>query len=81
VKSYARLVALFSPPGGDYCNNGSDDDADGLTDYPADPGCESLEDPSERIASAPCDDGLDNDGDRAVDCEDGDCWYQSSCVL
>ena len=29
------------------CNNSSDDDGDGKTDYPADPGCSSLEDTDE----------------------------------
>jgi choice-of-anchor B domain-containing protein len=46
------------------CSDGIDDDADGLVDYPADPGCfdsDSLrEDPG-------CSDGLDNDGDGAID--------------
>lgn len=46
------------------CQNGSDDDGDGLADFPDDPGCRSaesdLEDPQ-------CDDGVDNDGDGAAD--------------
>lgn len=36
------------------CNNSLDDDGDGKTDYPADPGCSSLEDTDETdVAAAP----------------------------
>ncbi|RIL07979.1 MAG: hypothetical protein DCC71_01255 [Proteobacteria bacterium] len=49
------------------CNNGDDDDGDGLGDYPADPGCVSGDDPSEKDASLACDDGIDNDGDGFID--------------
>ncbi len=36
-----------SPPPVPQCSNGIDDDSDGKTDYPADPGCSSLSDDSE----------------------------------
>jgi hypothetical protein len=46
------------------CRNGRDDDGDGASDWPADPGCfDALgdrEDPE-------CSDGLDNDGDGHFD--------------
>ena len=46
------------------CANGLDDDGDGDTDFPDDPGCQDLfgakEDPA-------CDDGRDNDGDGGFD--------------
>ncbi|MGI9431267.1 MAG: hypothetical protein ACR2PQ_03590, partial [Myxococcota bacterium] len=46
------------------CDDGVDNDGDGLTDYPADPGCTGAwsvnEDPE-------CSDGLDNDEDGAID--------------
>jgi hypothetical protein len=46
------------------CSDGVDNDGDGLTDFPADPGCGAgtgtLENPQ-------CDDGLDNDGDFGID--------------
>jgi hypothetical protein len=45
------------------CNDGLDQDFDGLTDL-ADPGCSSVLDASE---GADCADGLDNDGDGLVD--------------
>jgi uncharacterized repeat protein (TIGR03806 family) len=46
------------------CNDGLDNDGDGLRDYPADPGCASAASPTERTE---CDDGLDNDGDGESD--------------
>jgi hypothetical protein len=51
------------------CANGVDDDGDGQTDYPGDPGCEnggaaSIENPK-------CQDGLDNDGDGKFDFDGG----------
>jgi hypothetical protein len=49
------------------CENGVDDDGDGLADAPADPGCADADDDSERSPSLPCDDGADNDGDGHVD--------------
>jgi hypothetical protein len=48
------------------CDDGVDDDLDGMADYPADPGCTSPTDPDEHSAAA-CDDGADSDGDRATD--------------
>lgn len=51
------------------CNDGEDDDHDGLTDYPSDPGCVDRQDDDEGEPPppAPCADGADNDGDRLVD--------------
>jgi hypothetical protein len=50
------------------CNDGFDDDGDGLIDAEEDPGCENRmslrEDP-------PCQDGRDNDGDGLVDFDGG----------
>jgi cysteine-rich repeat protein len=54
----------------DECQNGIDDDGDGLVDHPSDPGCTSAADFLETEASRPCDDGLDNDGDGAIDFPD-----------
>jgi hypothetical protein len=56
------------------CSDGLDDDGDGLIDHPADPGCESPTDDSERSDLLECDDGLDNDSDGLIDHEsDLDC--------
>ena len=49
------------------CENGVDDDGDGLVDAGADPGCDAANDPSERSSALVCDDGLDNDSDGLVD--------------
>jgi hypothetical protein len=49
------------------CGNGRDDDGDGKTDYPADKGCASAVDTSERTSARACDDGIDNDGDGHID--------------
>jgi CSLREA domain-containing protein len=49
------------------CNDGIDNDGDGLVDFPADPGCSSATDDSEHSPLSPCDDGIDNDGDGFID--------------
>jgi hypothetical protein len=48
------------------CGDALDNDGDGRTDHPSDPGCSSASDTSEKGAIV-CDDGLDNDGDSYVD--------------
>lgn len=53
-------------PPREICNNGVDDDGDGLTDE-EDPDCSGR---SEEI----CDNGVDDDGDGLVDEEDPDCF-------
>jgi len=59
------------------CNDGLDNDGDGLVDYPADPGCVSLEDDDEfNEIEEPvyqCSDGIDNDGDDFIDMFDPGC--------
>lgn len=56
------------------CNNGSDDDGDGLVDM-SDPGCSSPTDNDEFNATATyeCSDGYDNDGDGDTDMYDAGC--------
>ena len=51
------------------CNDGLDNDGDGLVDYPEDTGCESLVDGDEYDEPIvyECNDGLDNDGDNLTD--------------
>jgi hypothetical protein len=48
------------------CSDGLDDDGDGLADYPADPGCFSIQDDVE-VDPAACGNGLDDDGDGRID--------------
>ncbi|MGZ8794045.1 MAG: CAP domain-containing protein [Gaiellaceae bacterium] len=61
------------PPATYACSNGADDDGDGKTDYPADPGCTSNTDTNEyNAAPAPppsyaCSNGADDDGDGKTD--------------
>jgi hypothetical protein len=49
------------------CDDGLDDDGDGLADFPADPGCDDAADLSERSPLLACDDGADNDDDGRID--------------
>jgi hypothetical protein len=61
------------------CADHVDGDGDGAVDSPADGGCTSALDDSEREPGRPCDDGLDNDGDGYVDYpSDPGCWLPSS---
>ena len=54
------------------CSDGSDNDGDGLTDYPNDPGCS---DPTDNDETDPpqCSDTSDNDGDGFIDMADPGC--------
>lgn len=53
------------------CNDGRDNDGDGLIDYPDDPGCDSAGDEDEYNAPPPaCADNEDNDGDGLTDYPD-----------
>jgi len=51
------------------CNDGIDNDGNGLADFPYDPGCASELDPQEAPLAKPpaCADGIDNDGDGRID--------------
>jgi len=51
------------------CADGADNDGDGQTDYPADPGCTGLSDPDETDPPI-CADGVDNDMDGQTDYPD-----------
>lgn len=55
-----RLVIIGPRP----CSDGLDNDGDGLTDFPADPGCDAPDDSTEPET---CTNGLDDDGDGLVD--------------
>jgi hypothetical protein len=57
------------------CANGLDDDADGSTDFPDDPGCSAADDDDEADPPAvgQCENGLDDDDDGNVDAADTDC--------
>ena len=50
------------------CDDGLDNDGDGLPDYPSDPGCRN---PQYFYEAPQCDDDLDNDGDGFIDWDGG----------
>jgi uncharacterized repeat protein (TIGR01451 family) len=51
------------------CSDGVDNDNDGLTDFPDDPGCTDANDVDETDVPE-CSDGIDNDGDGLIDFPD-----------
>ncbi len=61
----------FNPP---QCSDGVDNNENGVADYPADPGCNSEDDPLEETLDVlpACADGIDNDDDGFVDFAGGD---------
>lgn len=59
------------------CRDGVDNDGDGLTDHPADPGCAS---PDSELEIPLCDDGFDNDLDGAIDLTDPECRASSQNI-
>ncbi len=63
----AGCVSLLDASETGVCGNAADDDGDGFADL-ADPGCADANDDSENSPALVCDDGLDNDGDTAIDC-------------
>jgi hypothetical protein len=63
----AEAVAAAAAVAPAACENGLDDDGDGLVDAGADPGCDAASDGSERADALACDDGLDNDADGLAD--------------
>lgn len=62
----AWVASLAPPPPA--CDDQADNDGDGLTDYPEDPGCKNASAPKENPR---CDDELDNDGDGGTDWDGG----------
>jgi hypothetical protein len=63
------ILAVIDQPD---CDDGLDDDGDGLTDYPDDPGCSAAPDGDERGPIYECDNGIDDDGDGLIDFPDDD---------
>ena len=60
----SQILSIIDQP---TCDDGLDEDGDGLIDYPADPGCASANDSDERDPNLVCDDGVDQDGDGLTD--------------
>lgn len=74
VVSHPRRLAGFLPGPTPQCQDGIDNDGDGLIDAENDPGCFGPEDKTE---SAECSDGIDNDGDGLIDYPDDPGCYSS----
>lgn len=64
-------IARFQGPVTPACQDGQDNDGDGLTDT-EDPGCINANDSSE-IGTTVCDNGVDDDGDGDADTDDPGC--------
>ncbi len=62
------------------CDNGLDDDADGLVDCD-DLDCLGTPDCVGPGVEANCTNGIDDDGDGQTDCDDFDCFFDPSCLL
>ena len=84
TKAYTSLTGAFPEmpvyavlnltPVLDACSDGADNDGDGLTDFPDDPGCDDAEDASEQSPALVCDNGADDDDDGLADvAEDPGC--------
>jgi hypothetical protein len=77
----ARLAGWDGLTGGTECEDGIDNDGDGLTDHPDDPGCDGTSDASERSPLLICDDGVDNDGDDLIDYpDDPGCFHPAAHI-
>jgi len=68
-------LAVACEPG-EVCNNGVDDDGDGLVDCD-DPSCFGQ---TSCTSEANCGDGQDNDADGSTDCADSDCSADAYCL-
>ncbi|MEQ1505522.1 MAG: integrin alpha, partial [Myxococcota bacterium] len=60
--------ASAHPGGAETCDDGVDQDCDGLVD------CEDGDCSGPVCGEVACADGLDDDGDGTTDCDDDDCW-------
>lgn len=87
MNSFSIFSALFfllcvlscnegNEPGIEVCNNGVDDDGDGVADC-NDADCVTFSGCSNREI---CDNGTDDDGDGVVDCSDADCNSFGNCT-
>src|SRR3989344_4398505 len=64
VTACSNLVTVTAPQ----CSDGINNDTDSFTDYPNDPGCTAVDDPTEDPNPAPqCSDGINNDSDAFID--------------
>jgi hypothetical protein len=71
-----NLTINFFAVGTEICDDGADNDADGLIDC-FDPDCAGI--PPCGPEAGQCDDGVDNDADGTTDCFDVDCIGDPAC--
>lgn len=65
---YSHLISITGQSTTPLCNDGIDNDFDGLTDYPNDPACLTVNGTTEYPQNFyQCNDGVDNDGDGLTD--------------
>lgn len=64
----ATPAALAAVPKLPICSDGIDNDGDGFTDFPADPGCQNA---NSEMEVTECQDGIDNDGNLGTDFDGG----------
>ena len=62
--NFGTIEGLSFAPLAPECDDGIDNDLDGFTDFPDDPGCPN---PSQDFEDPECDDFIDNDGDSLID--------------
>src|SRR4051812_32161768 len=81
VAVLAALAVAYGPTGQvtsaaaqtTQCDDGIDNDGDGLVDYIEDPECQFDPDAAREGQPADCGDGVDNDADGAIDRDDPGC--------
>ena len=71
-------VDFFTPTTETSCDDGVDNDGDGLTDC-ADSDCNGVGDCESPETT--CDDGIDNDSDGVTDCDDANCYGVGTCAM
>ena len=74
---------LYAAPPQEICDNGEDDNGDGLTDC-ADPQCAEFPGCETSLYAGPpeeiCDNGEDDNGDGLADCDDPQCFEFPGCL-
>jgi probable HAF family extracellular repeat protein len=78
-RAYLIIADDVEPPPTEICDDGIDNDLDGLTDCADSLDCSQY--PICYVEFEICDDGIDNDGDGRTDCRDKDCRKDPICKV